>query len=222
LAKNNALCAQSIFVLDGRPVFCGRYRFEVGEEKGGYVTERVLRILGIPGSLRRESYNRGLLLAAQELAPPGVELELYEVRELPLYDEDLERTGPPDQVLHFKQAIARADALLIATPEYNWSVPGPLKNAIDWASRPPATSPLRRKPVALMGASTGISGTIRAQLALRQIFASTESYVLPKPDLFVREAATLFRDGRLVDRETRERIRQLLEALVAWTLRFSD
>jgi chromate reductase len=200
----------------------GRYRSEVGEEKGGYVTERVLRILGIPGSLRRESYNRGLLLAAQELAPPGVELELYEVRELPLYDEDLERTGPPDQVLHFKQAIAHADALLIATPEYNWSVPGPLKNAIDWASRPPATSPLRRKPVALMGASTGISGTIRAQLALRQIFASTESYVLPKPDLFVREAATLFRDGRLVDRETRERIRQLLEALVAWTLRFRD
>jgi chromate reductase len=162
----------------------GRYRSEVGEEKGGYVTERVLRILGIPGSLRRESYNRGLLLAAQELAPPGVELELYEVRELPLYDEDLERTGPPDQVLHFKQAIARADALLIATPEYNWSVPGPLKNAIDWASRPPATSPLRRKPVALMGASTGISGTIRAQLALRQIFAVDRVVCAPEARSF--------------------------------------
>nr|WP_286207162.1 NAD(P)H-dependent oxidoreductase [Thermomicrobium sp. CFH 73360] len=190
--------------------------------KGGRVRDRPLRILGIPGSLRRQSYNRGLLLAAQELAPPDVTIELYELHDLPLYDQDLEEAGPPATVLHFKRTIAEADALLIATPEYNWSVPGPLKNAIDWASRPPATSPLRRKPVALMGAATGVSGTMRAQLALRQIFASTESYVLPKPDVFVREAAGLFQEGRLVDQETRERIRQLLEALVAWTLRFRE
>ncbi|MCS7050657.1 MAG: NAD(P)H-dependent oxidoreductase [Thermomicrobium sp.] len=186
------------------------------------MSERPLRILGIPGSLRRHSYNRGLLLAARELAPPGVVIDLYELHALPLYDQDLETAGPPPSVLAFKQAIAEADALLIATPEYNWSVPGPLKNAIDWASRPPATSPLRRKPVGIMGAATGPAGTIRAQLALRQIFASTESYVLPKPDLFVREAAALFHDGRLVDQQTRERLRELLEALVAWTRRFRD
>lgn len=186
------------------------------------MSDRPLRILGISGSLHRQSYNRGLLLAAQELAPPGVTIELYELHDLPLYDQDLQESGPPETVLHFKRAIAEADSLLIATPEYNWSVPGPLKNAIDWASRPPATSPLRRIPVALMGAATGVSGTMRAQLVLRQIFACTESYVLPKPDVFVREAAALFREGRLVDHETRERIRQLLEALVAWTLRFRD
>lgn len=186
------------------------------------MTTPTLRILGIPGSLRRQSYNRGLLLAAQELAPPGVTIELYELHDLPLYNQDLEEAGPPESVLQFKRAIAEADALLIATPEYNWSVPGPLKNAIDWASRPPATSPLRRKPVAIMGATTGLFGTVRGQLALRQVFLSTESYVLPKPDVLVRDAASLFRDGRLVDEPTRQMIRQLLEALVAWTLRFRD
>lgn len=186
------------------------------------MTHRPLRFLGIPGSLRRHSYNRGLLLAAQELAPPGVTIELYELHDLPLYNQDLEEAGPPASVLHLKQAIAAADALLIATPEYNWSVPAPLKNAIDWASRPPATSPLRRKPVGIIGATTGQFGTVRGQLALRQVLLSTESYVLPKPEVLVRDAAQLFRDGRLVDEPTRQLLRQFLDALVAWTLRFVD
>lgn len=183
---------------------------------------RPLTILGISGSLRTHSYNRALLHAAQEVAPPKVTIRFYDLGDLPLYSQDLKDTGPPDSVLRLKEEIARADALLIASPEYNWSVPAPLKNALDWASRPSETSPLRGKPVAIIGASAGLSGAIRAQLALRHILTSTESYVLPKPELAIREAARVFRNGRLVDEETRQRLRQLLDALVRWTLRFRD
>ena len=129
-----------------------------------------LLVLGVCGSLRRGSYNRMLLRAARELAPPGVAIEEFTgLREIPPYDDDVRvGEGDPPPVAELKRRIALADALLIATPEYNFGPPGVLKNAIDWVSRPPLESPLRHKPIALMGASTGRMGTVRAQLALRQ------------------------------------------------------
>ncbi len=179
-----------------------------------------IRVLGIVGSLRKESYNRKLLQAAVELAPEGVELELAEIIDIPLFNEDVLEAGVPDVVESFKERIAEADALLIATPEYNWSVPGPLKNAIDWVSRPIATSPLQGKPAAIMGASTGPFGTVRVQLHWRQVFAYTNTYLLPQPQVVVNMAEQKFDDeGRLTDEATRQQVRKLLEALEAWTRR---
>src|SRR5690606_28963397 len=135
-----------------------------------------LLVCGIAGSLRQGSYNRALLRAAQELAPPGMEIRVFErLREVPPYDADLEAMGDPEPVRALKQAIAEADALLIATPEYNHGVPGVLKNAIDWASRPPRSSVLSGKPTAIFGASPGVTGTARAQAALRQSFVFTNT-----------------------------------------------
>ena len=178
-----------------------------------------LRILGIPGSLRRLSYNRGLLLAARELAPDGMEIEMTDLSSIPLYNGDVEAEGFPASVQALKTQIEAADALLFATPEYNHLISGVLKNAIDWASRPP--SPLRRKPAAIMGASAGATGTARAQLALRQVLTTTECYVLPAPQVLVAGARDRFdSNGRLTDEHARENIRSLLEALPAWIERF--
>jgi chromate reductase len=175
------------------------------------------RILGIAGSLRRASYNRGLLRAAQEATPVGVSIEIFDLDDIPLYNDDVLAAGAPGPVQAFKEAIAGADALLIATPEYNYSVPGVLKNAIDWASRPPATSPLRHKPVALMGASTGGFGTVRGQLALRQVFIFTDSYVMLKPELMISSARDKFdADGNLTDDATRAKLAPHIAALIAW------
>jgi chromate reductase len=174
------------------------------------------RILGIPGSLRRLSWNRGLLVAAQEVAPPGIAIDVTDLLPIPLYNADVEvATGFPPSVVAFRREIVEADALLIAVPEYNYSLPGVLKNAIDWASRPPGQV-LQYKPVALMGAG-GKGGTVRSQLMLRQVFVTTETYVLPKPELYVRNAAASFdADGRLIDVEVRDQLPPLLAALVKW------
>ena len=181
------------------------------------MTDSPFRILGIPGSLRRASFNRGLIRAATDLAPEGVVVETYDIAPIPFYNEDVQAEGDPPPVRDFKQRIARADALLIATPEYNYSVPGVLKNAIDWASRPPDTSPLKRKPIAIVGASTSRMGTTRAQLAWRQVFVFTESYVLLKPELMVQMGRPKFdADGSLTDQPTRDELRSVVEALVAW------
>ncbi len=183
--------------------------------------ERTFQILGIPGSLRRASYNKGLLRAAREVAPDGIAIEIVDLADIPLYNEDVRAAGDPEPVRALKEAIAAADALLIATPEYNYSMPGVLKNAIDWVSRPPAETPLRHKPVALIGASTGGFGTVRAQLALRQVFVFTESFVMPKPELLVSQAGRLFDDaGNLVDPGVRDRLRAVVEALADWARRF--
>lgn len=180
-----------------------------------------IKILGIAGSLRESSYNVGLLRAAQELLPEGVEMEIASIADLPFYDADIDGEGAPEPVVRLKRQIAEADAVLIATPEYNYSVPGVLKNAIDWVSRPPMNS-LVGKPVALMGASTGNFGTVRAQLHLRQILVYTDSLVLSKPELYIMRAATLFDEkGNLTDEATRERVERLVEALVEWTLRLN-
>jgi chromate reductase, NAD(P)H dehydrogenase (quinone) len=181
----------------------------------------LIRVLGIAGSLRAGSFNRALLRAALEVVPAGVELHLFEgLATIPLYDADVEAKGDPEPVVAMKAAIRDADALLIATPEYNYGVPGVLKNAVDWASRPPGKSVLNRKPLAIMGATPGGTGTARAQLALRQSFVFTESYALLRPEVLVaRVHEKIDADGRLTDATTRQLIRQLLEALADWVAR---
>src|SRR5256885_15678621 len=148
-----------------------------------------LRVLGIPGSLRAASFNRALLRAAIADAPPGMTIEIFDgLGAVPLYNADVEAQGDPAPVVALKTAIDRADALLIATPEYNYGVPGVLKNAIDWASRPPGACVLDGKPAALMGASPGGTGTARAQLALRQSFVFTDTRALLRPEVMVARA----------------------------------
>jgi chromate reductase len=179
-----------------------------------------IRVLGFAGSLRRASYNRGLIRAAVESAPSGIIVEGFDLEGIPLYNQDVEDAGEPAPVVALKAAMARADALLVATPEYNHGVPGVLKNAIDWASRPRATSPLKDKPVAIMGASPGRGSTARAQAQLREAFVFTGACVMPLPELMVAAAAEHFDgDGNLIDAAVRSRLVELIEALRVWTVR---
>lgn len=179
-----------------------------------------LRILGIAGSLRRASYNRGLIRAAVEGAPAGIVIDVFELAPIPLYNQDVEDAGEPDAVVAFKRAIAIADALLVATPEYNHGIPGVLKNAIDWASRPRMTSPLKDRSVAVLGASPGRGSTARAQAQLRDAFVFTGACVMPLPELLVGAAASHFDEhGNVTDPELRTRIVDHIEALRQWTLR---
>ena len=181
-----------------------------------------LRVLGIAGSLRRGSYNRALLRAAVDLAPDGMRIEVWDrLREIPPFNADVEAEGDPEPVADLKRAITAAHALLIVTPEYNYGVPGVLKNAIDWASRPPGESPLGGKPAGILGATPGQTGTARAQLALRQSFVFTNTPVLLRPEVLVNKAGEKFdEEGRLTDEKTREYVRKLLEALAEWADRF--
>ena len=173
-----------------------------------------IEILGVVGSLRKDSYNRYALQAAQQLTPDGVVLNLLELHGIPIFDQDNELT-PPDAVLEFKRRILAADALLFATPEYNYSLPGALKNAIDWASRPYGKSAWQGKPAALMGASPGHLGTARAQYHLRQILVAQDMPVVNQPEVMIGNAAQCFdADGRLTDEPTRQRIQKLLSALL--------
>jgi len=182
-----------------------------------------LTFLGIAGSLRRASYNRGLIRAAREAAPAGIRVLPYDLADIPFFDADVEADGDPPAVAKFKRAIAAADALVIATPEYNHCVPGVLKNAIDWASRPARRSVLTGKPVAIMGASTGRGGTARAQAHLRDGLAYTNGFVLPLPEVLVGLASDKFDDdGNVVDPETRQEVRDLLVSLAAWTRRLQQ
>ena len=174
------------------------------------------RILAISGSLRERSYNRALLRAAGELAPAGVELEEFDISSLPFYDGDVEAAGDPEPVVALRAAVAKADGILIATPEYNRGTSGVLKNAIDWLSRPALASVLRWKPVAIMGASTGQGGTRRAQQQVRDALLFPGAIVLEEPEVAVPIAWEHFdEDGRLTDERTRDSIRGLLEGLVA-------
>lgn len=178
-----------------------------------------LRILGIPGSLRRGSWNRAVLGAAAELAPPGVSVTAFDLGDIPPFNEDQE-SDPPAAVIALKREIRAADAVLFVTPEYNYSIPGVLKNAIDWASRPYGDSAWAGKPAAIMGASPGSLGTARAQYHLRQMMVWLDMYPLNKPEVMIGNVADKFGpDGRLTDRMTRQFMRQQLEALAAWTAR---
>ena len=179
-----------------------------------------LNFLGIAGSLRRSSYNRGLIRAAIEVAPEGTRMTVFELADIPMFNADVEVDGDPTAVTDLKRAIATADALVIATPEFNHCVPGVLKNAIDWASRPARQSALTGKPVAILGASTGRGATARAQAHLRDGLAYTNGLVLPLPEVLVGLAREKFdEDGNLTDAETRQEVRDLLVSLAAWTRR---
>lgn len=173
-------------------------------------------ILGIAGSLRKASFNRAALRAAQQLTPAGVKLEIFDLQGIPPFNQD-DESHPPERVTELKQRIRAADAILIVTPEYNYSVPGVLKNAIDWASRPYGDSAWSGKPVAVMGASIGAQGTSRAQYHLRQSFVFLNMYPLNQPEVMIASASQQFDDqGNLKDEQTKKHIQQLLVALVAW------
>jgi chromate reductase len=176
-------------------------------------------ILGFAGSLRGGSLNKSLLRAASEMLPKNATLEIFDLEGIPPFNQDLERE-PPEKVRDFKSRIRAADAILIATPEYNYSMPGVLKNAIDWASRPYGDCALERKPVAIMSASGGLLGGARAQYHLRQTFVFLNMFPLNKPEVIVTFAnEKIDPSGNVTDQKTREKIRELLESLVAWTAR---
>jgi chromate reductase, NAD(P)H dehydrogenase (quinone) len=188
------------------------------------MTTEPLRVLGISGSLRRGSFNTSLLRAAVEIAEAEklpLRFDIADLREIPAYDEDVRAEGLPAPVQKLRDGIAAADAILFVTPEYNFSIPGVLKNAIDWVSRPPS-QPFANKPFAVMGASGGPSGTMRGQYHLRQIAVVLDMHALNKPEIFVRNAQDLFgADGRLHDEATRKLVAQQLTALVDWTRRLA-
>jgi chromate reductase len=174
-------------------------------------------ILGFAGSLRKGSYNRAALRAAQESVPDGATLEIFDLEGIPPFNQDLE-SQPPERVREFKSRIRAADAILISTPEYNYSIPGVLKNAIDWASRPYVDNALDGKPVAVMSASTGMIGGARAQYHLRQSFVFLNMRPINKPEVIITFAQEKIKDGVVVDENTKKFIRQLLENLVSWAL----
>ncbi len=178
-----------------------------------------IKVLGIPGSLRKNSYNRAALVAAQELLPDGMELDIFDLDGLPGFNEELEQ-DPPAKVVELKQRILAADAILFATPEYNYSIPGVLKNAIDWASRPYGQSAWNGKPAAIMGVSVGTLGTARAQYHLRQVMVFLNMFPLNQPEVMIGHATQRFDEqGNLTDEATREHVRKQLAALADWTRR---
>lgn len=181
--------------------------------------EKKTHILGFAGSLRRQSYNRAILAAASEMVPDDATLEIFDLEGIPPFNQDLE-LEPPEKVRDFKARIRAADAILIATPEYNYSISGVLKNAIDWASRPYGDNAFDGKPVGLMGASVGMLGTARAQYDLRRSFIFLNMFPLNQPEVMVSFAQDKVDvNGRLTDEKTRKKIRDLLESLVALTRR---
>ncbi len=178
-----------------------------------------IKVLAFAGSLRKDSYNRALINTAKEVSPENMEVEIFDLAGIPLYNQD-DELQVPERVKLFRQKISEADAILIATPEYNRSIPGVLKNAIDWASRPSGRNSFNDKAVATIGATGGsIVGTSAAQLHLRQIFSFLNMHPLEGLPLYVSGAEEKIRSGRVVDEETRERIRALVEALGKWAVR---
>jgi chromate reductase len=178
-----------------------------------------LRLLGIVGSLRKASINRALLRAVGDVLPDGVSLETFErLGELPLFNSDLPE---PEPVLALKRAVDAAHGVVISVPEYNYSVPGSLKNAIDWVSRPPTTTPFRGKPVGLIGSSIGMSGSMRAQYHLRQILIYTDNPVLAQPEVLIPKAIDRFdAELNLIDDSTRELLRKFAAAMVVHVRRY--
>lgn len=182
-------------------------------------TDAIVNILGFAGSLRKESYNRYILRTALEFVPEDVRLEIFDLEGLPLFNQDMENQ-PTEKVREFKAKSRAADAILIASPEYNYSMPGVLKNAIDCASRPYGDNAFDGKPVAIMGASIGMTGTARAQYHLRQSFVFLNMYPINQPEVMIPFAhEKIDKNGKVTDQKTREKIKELIESLVAWTKR---
>jgi chromate reductase len=181
--------------------------------------DKKISILGFVGSLRKGSFNKAIMRAALEVVPEDAVLEVFDLEGIPPFNQDLENQPPP-RVKEFKSKIKAADAILIATPEYNYSIPGVLKNAIDWASRPYGDNAFEGKPVAVMGASVGMIGTARAQYHLRQSFVFLDMYPINHPEVMVPVAQEKVDEkGRLTDEKTRGKIAELLDSLVEWTLK---
>ena len=181
-----------------------------------------IRILGIAGSLRRASYNRAALRAAMEVAPQDAALDTFELDGIPGFNQD-EEQNPPAKVIELKRRIREADAILIVTPEYNYSIPGVLKNSIDWASRPYGDSAWNGKPVAVMGASVGTIATARAQYHLRQVFVFLNMFPINQPEVMISNAGERFdAQGNLKDETTKKLMRQLLQSLADWTRRLAQ
>jgi chromate reductase, NAD(P)H dehydrogenase (quinone) len=187
------------------------------DEERAMSESRAISVLAFCGSLRAGSYNRAALKTAIELKPAGMTVEIAEIGTIPLYNEDVRVQGFPPPVETLRRQIKSADALLFATPEYNYSIPGVLKNAIDWASRPPE-QPFAGKPVAIMGAAAGMAGTARAQYDLRRCCVFLDMHPINKPEVLIGQAQTKFdTDGRLTDEAARGFIRDMMAALDAWT-----
>ena len=177
-----------------------------------------MRLLGICGSLRKASLNRALLVAVRDALPPDVQMTLYDQIDLPIFNNDLE---DPPGVIRLKTAIAAVDGVVFSVPEYNYSIPGGLKNALDWVSRPPDQSPLRGKPVGMVGAASGMSGTIRAQTHMRQMLLYSDSPCLSQPEVLIPRAKERFdADGRLTDPSTRVLLERFGAAMVGFVRRF--
>jgi chromate reductase len=181
-----------------------------------------IKILAFAGSLRKGSYNKALIRAAVELAPENITIEVFDLEGIPLFNQEFE-ANPHKRVKDFKDKIREVDALLIATPEYNYSVSGVLKNALDCASRPRADTPLEGKPVAIMSASIGRFGGARAQYHLRQSFIFLNMHPINRPEVMLSDAAhNVDANGNLTNEQTRRLIRQLLEVLAAWTIKLKE
>ncbi|MCG8467382.1 MAG: NAD(P)H-dependent oxidoreductase [Gemmatimonadetes bacterium] len=185
------------------------------------MSEPRIRMAGFAGSLRAGSFNRAMLRAAREHAPDGVDLDILDLTDVPIYNGDVEAAGDPEPVTRLKAAVHGADLVLIATPEYNFGVPAVTKNAIDWASRPPRPHAWDGKPVAVMGTSPGRFGTVNAQRVVRQSLTHLNAYVLPQPMIVIPGASGLFDDDlRLVDPPTIERMTKFMAAAAGWARRF--
>lgn len=182
----------------------------------------MIKILGIAGSLRKGSYNRAALREARNLVPEDTQIEIFELDAIPPFNQDKEDPAPRI-VIDLKEKIRSSDAVLFVTPEYNYSVPGVLKNAIDWASRPYGDSALDGKPAGIMGASIGSLGTARAQYHLRQMFVFLNIFTFNRPEVMIANATEKFdQNGRLTDEETRKRIREFLQVLVRWARKHKE
>jgi len=184
--------------------------------------DKTIKILGIAGSLREGSYNRGALLAAVGLVPAGSELEIFDIAGFPEFVQGQDE-NPPVKVADFKKKIREADAILFSSPEYNYSLPGVLKNAIDWASRPYGDSAWEGKPAAIMGASPSLIGTARMQYHLRQIMVFLDMHPINKPEVMITNAAGKFdAQGNLTDDKTKDFIQLMLQSLVDWTKKITQ
>ncbi|MCW6160192.1 MAG: NAD(P)H-dependent oxidoreductase [Candidatus Micrarchaeales archaeon] len=181
----------------------------------------MIKILGIGGSLRKGSYSKAVLEAAMELLPKNVSMEMADISQIPIFNQDEEAESPPS-VKRLKKQIRDADAILFCTPEYNFGIPGYLKNAIDWASRPYGDNSFDDKPAAVMSASDGMLGGIKAQLQLRQSFVFLNIHAVNDSVTVSQVTQKLGPEGKLADQRTRERIRELVEELVAWTIRIKE